>query len=60
MTHLSGNENYVGTNGATAWLLEFLKRKMFATLQIYPADRHFKERILPHKNRQPDHSLVWL
>ena len=25
MTHLSGSENYVGTNGATAWSLEFLK-----------------------------------
>ena len=31
MTHLSGSENYMGTNGATAWPLKFLKRKMFAT-----------------------------
>ena len=30
MTHLSGSENYVDTNRAIAWPLEFLKRKMFA------------------------------
>ena len=68
MTHLSGSENSVGTNRATAWSLGLLKRKMFATyfsrhkksmeMQIYPADGHAEDRILPHKNRHMDHSLI--